>query len=94
MEDGGLFLLVLPERVPFPVGPSREGTSFKLVLVKGVPLSVGSKGDKGVLGTSSGLGCRIPKMLGPYEGQPHGKGGGPWTHQLQVWEEAGIVQSG
>lgn len=53
---------------------------FLLVLPEAVASSVI---HKGTLCPSSGLGCRIPKMLGPCEGQPQGRGRGQWTYQLQ-----------
>lgn len=49
---------------------------FLLVLPEAVASSVI---HKGTLCPSSGLGCRIPKMLGPCEGQPQGRGRGQWT---------------
>lgn len=64
-REGTNFKLVLPEGLPFSAGSHREGTFGYWSFPKWVLFYILYKD---VLCTSSGLGCRIPKILGPYEG--------------------------
>lgn len=69
MEEGCPFLWVPMEKA-----------LFLSVFPEEMPFSIT---HRGTLCTSCGLGCRIPKMPGPCEGQPRGRGGGQWTYWLR-----------
>ena len=88
-REGTFFYWSFQRGCLFHIGSSKKRALFYwlsqrrllllLLLLGGVPSSIM---HKGTLCIGSGLKCRIPKMLGPCEGQPQNRGGRQWTYQL------------